>query len=393
MAVRWGVSGIIVLVFAAGLFWWQQPQAPTASAPGGQGADRQVVAVEAAPVETGAISARITFTGSLSPASQFAVASRIPGRLVRLYADLGDSVEPGQVIARLDDEESVQQLEQARAELAVARAGLAEAEASLEAAERSLRRTRELRQQRVASQSELDAAETEVRAQSARLDLSRSQISQQQASVRAAEIRLSYTTLRASWHGDQTPRLVAERYADEGIQLQANTPVVTLVALDPLRGVVFAAEQDYARLRTGQPVTVTSDPLPGRVFEGRISRLAPVFREASRQARVEINVPNPDHLLKPGMFIRAQVEVASRDNATLVPIDALVERDGRHGVFSISDDGEHAEFVAVERGIEEAGRVEILSPALSGRVVTLGQHMLSDGLRIRVAGDDARNDG
>ena len=382
---KFGWLALVLIAAAAAAWWWTQGERSAEPGRPGQAGQQRAVAVEVAPVSQGNIRQWASFTGSLTAASQFDVSTRIAGRLEELLADLGDTVERGQVIARLDDEEVQQDLAQARAELAVARANLAEAEASLEAARRSLNRTRELREQRVASQAELDAAVTEVQAHEARVDLARSQIAQREAALRTAEIRLSYTTVRASWQGPGDTRLVAERYADEGTVLQANSPVLSLVALDPLRAVVFATESDYMRLRTGQQAEIRSDALPGRAFDGEIARLAPVFREASRQAQVEIRVPNPEGLLKPGMFVRARIQVEERDNAQIIPRDALVEREDRRGVFLVENDSDVARWVAVEPGVREGERVEIREPVLEGQVVTLGQHLLSDGIRVHIA--------
>ncbi len=382
---KFGWLALVLIAAAAAAWWWTQGERSAEPGRPGQAGQQRAVAVEVAPVSQGNIRQWASFTGSLTAASQFDVSTRIAGRLEELLADLGDTVERGQVIARLDDEEVQQDLAQARAELAVARANLAEAEASLEAARRSLNRTRELREQRVASQAELDAAVTEVQAHEARVDLARSQIAQREAALRTAEIRLSYTTVRASWQGPGDTRLVAERYADEGTVLQANSPVLSLVALDPLRAVVFATESDYMRLRNGQQAEIRSDALPGRAFDGEIARLAPVFREASRQAQVEIRVPNPEGLLKPGMFVRARIQVEERDNAQIIPRDALVEREDRRGVFLVENDSDVARWVAVEPGVREGERVEIREPVLEGQVVTLGQHLLSDGIRVHIA--------
>ena len=382
-----GVLAGLILLALAGFLWWQASDEDESGRAVRDSGPRPV-AVQTAAVERGSITGWAVFTGSLSPAAQFDVAARTGGRLDELLVDIGDEVKQGQRIARLDDEEEVQQLEQARAELAVARASLAEAEASRDASRRALSRTRELREQRVASQSELDTAETEARAQEARVQLAESQVRQQEAAVRAAEIRLSYTDISARWQGEDSSRVVSQRYADEGTLLQANDPVLSLVSLDPLRGIVFAAERDYAELRIGQQVEVRSDALPGRTFSGELARLAPVFREDSRQAQVEIRVPNPDGELKPGMFIRTRVRIESRDDVTVIPLDAVITHGGETGVFRVADDGERAEFLPLELGIRENGRVEVREPAISGRVVVLGQHLLSDGVPIRPADEE-----
>jgi RND family efflux transporter MFP subunit len=262
------------------------------------------VAVEVAPVERATIREFRTFTGTLHAAARFDVAPKIGGRLVRLEVDLGDRVEQDQVIARLDDDEYVQELEQARAELEVARAGLAEAQSASDARERQYDRIRQLREQRVASQQELDAAEAEAKAQRARVRLALAQVAQRDAALRAAEVRLAYTTIRATWQGDDPSRVVGERFVDEGTTISANTPIVSVLDIERLVAGVFVAERDYPRLSIGQTATVMVDAFPERTFPATILRIAPLFREASRQARVELDVPNPDGLLKPGMFDR-----------------------------------------------------------------------------------------
>ncbi|OOG27715.1 efflux transporter periplasmic adaptor subunit [Thioalkalivibrio denitrificans] len=382
---------IVIALAGAGLWLWlspgDDPAVSPANSPGAavRGSTR-AVAVTVAEVQTRDIREATRFTGSLTAASRVEITPRVSGRLDRIYVDIGDTVRRGDRLASLDTELFEQELQQARAELAVARASLSEAQASLEAARRALTRTRELREQRVASQSELDAAQTEVQAQEARVELARSQIDQREAAVRGAQIRLSYTELFAVWHGEDSERLVAERFADEGAILQANMPVLALVEPNPLRAVVFVTERDYARLRPGQEVVLTTEAYPGETFAGIVSRLAPEFRETSRQARVEINVPNPDLRLRPGMFVEASIRVRHIENATIVPVDALVERGGAPGVFRIMDDdeGPRVRFVPVGTGVRDGNWVEIRSPELDGRVVTLGQHLLSDGSPVQL---------
>ena len=118
-------------------------------------------------------------------------------------------------------------------------------------------------------------------------------------------------------------------------------------------------------------------------FQGRIVRIAPLLQEASRQARVEIEVENQEKLLKPGMFITAQIEYARRANVTVVPYNALAKRNDRQGIFLVDRAAKLARFIAVETGIVEGGRVEIVSPKnLSGYVVTLGHYLLETEGRV-----------
>lgn len=158
--------------------------------------------------------------------------------------------------------------------------------------------------------------------------------------------------------------------------------------ISALRAVFYVVERDYPLLHVGQPARVTLDALPGKVFAGEVSRIAPIFREASRQARVEVKLPNPDGLMKPGMFVKATLELDRAEGAVLVPAAALVRRDGRQGVFLVDED-QRARHVQVRAGIVEENFVQILEPAgLSGKVVVLGQHLLEDGATVRVVEDE-----
>ncbi|NIM95016.1 MAG: efflux RND transporter periplasmic adaptor subunit, partial [Anaerolineales bacterium] len=100
------------------------------------------------------------------------------------------------------------------------------------------------------------------------------------------------------------------------------------------------------------------------------------------QARVEIEIPNPDGILKPGMFVRVQIEFAEHKNVTVVPLSALVKRNGQRGVFLADTQNMKAYFIPVTVGIIDHTLAEVVKPSLSGLVVTLGHHLLEDGSAI-----------
>jgi RND family efflux transporter MFP subunit len=171
---------------------------------------------------------------------------------------------------------------------------------------------------------------------------------------------------------------------DEGQTVAANAPLLLIVELHPIVGVVFVTERDYARLKPGQLVSLTTDAYPGEQFTGRIDRIAPVFRKNTRQARIEMTIDNPQHRLKPGMFIRATVVLARESQATIIPEQALTKRDDRNGVFIISENGQSVIWREVKVGIREGKRVQIEGQGLDGRVVTLGQQLVNDGSPITI---------
>jgi RND family efflux transporter MFP subunit len=323
-------------------------------------------------------------------------APKVAGRLEVLSVDVGDRVEPGQLIAVLDSAEYAQQVEQARAELSVAQASREECISSREVARREFERIEALRAQKVASESEADSVQAQFRVQEAKVKVADAQIAQKEAALRAAEVRLSYTRLTAAWDDGGGARVVGERFIDAGAMLTANTPIVSILDISRVKAVFFATERSYPRLEPGQEVTVFPDALAPRAFRGRIERVAPILREDSRQARVEARLENPDWVLRPGMFVRVEVEFALRPEAVVVPLPAVVRRNGGQGLFQVLRDDEGkavARFVPVTVGVVDGDRAEVLEPAdLAGEVVVSGAHLLEDGtpLRLQAAEGAAR---
>lgn len=191
--------GIVVALMAVALLAWlgytklfQSQEPGQASRPGG------AIAVHVSPVRIDTIRDLRAFSGSLIPRAQFIVAPKIAGRLECLHVDVGDQVRRDQIVARLDDAEHVQQVEQAKAELEVARAQVQEARSDLNIAEKEYLRIESLHAQMVTSQAELDLAHSKYLAQQARLKVAESQVDQRKAALRAAEVRLGYTQVRAT---------------------------------------------------------------------------------------------------------------------------------------------------------------------------------------------------
>lgn len=373
----------LVLVAAVAAFWlYREEVAPEREAP-----ERGRVAVETAEVTTGSIVDTRELTGTLEAQNAFTVAPNIGGRIERIHADIGDVVERGGILVELDDDEARQTVAEAEAALMVARAELGQAESDAELAQREFERTRTLAQRDLASQSDLDAARAQASAERARVAVAEARVREREAGLGAARVRLSYTEVRATWPEGNAEYVVGERMVSRGDSVGVNDPLLSLLSIDPLKAVVFAPERDYPALARGQSTRVTADALPEQVFAGEIARLAPRFDEASRQARVEVRVPNDDRRLKPGMFVTVRIEVARADDVTLVPVGALTRLRGERGVYRVvdGDEGPRARFVPVTLGIESDDEVEIRAPDLDGRVVTLGHQLLEDDARIRIA--------
>lgn len=370
-------------VILGGLFYAYQGPATSER----KGKEKRPIPVEVATIQRGPIEERRTFSGTLESPAELLVAPKVSGRVMRLAADIGDSVFRGQVVAELDNDEYVQALAQAKADLLVAEANRGEAETTLEIAVRELNRVEVLRTQGITSASQYDTVVANHLQKKAQLEVAAAQLARAKATIESARIRLGYTTIKAEWTGGDDRRVLAERYVDEGETVSAGQKLLSIVELDPLTGVIFVTEKDYTGLQIGQSALLFTDAFPGKRFDGHIERIAPVFRETSRQARIELRVANRGQLLKPGMFIRANVVLAQVGETTVVPESALTTRHNGTGVFLLIEENHTVSWHPVTVGIRDGERVQIEGEGLSGRVVTLGQQLLDDGSTVAVSRD------
>lgn len=375
----WKKIAIPFLLAVAALAFWLLlgHQAPVDT--DNRGVSPQAVPVEVSPIERGPMELRRTFSGALEAPAELLVAPKVGGRVERLMVNLADSVTRGQLVAELDNDEYVQELARAKAELAVAKAILVEAASDLQIAGRELTRMSRLRERGVVSEADLDTARATRLARQAQREVAKAGVVRAEAALETARIRLGYTRISADWSAGAAHRVVAERLVDEGQTVAAHTPLLRIIELDPLQAVIYVSERDYGRLQPGQAVELNSDSYPEQRFAGKIVRISPMFREATRQARVEIAVANPDQRLKPGMFVRATVVLEQVAAAVSVPEQAVTSRSDRTGIFLVSEDGSRALWREVTVGLRDGERVQLLDEGLSGWVVTLGQQLIDDG--------------
>jgi RND family efflux transporter MFP subunit len=332
------------------------------------------VAVETDSVRFGPIREIREFTGSVYPYNQYVVAPKVAGRVVEIRKRIGDRVSPGELIARIDDAEYQQAVREAEANLKIAEASVGDARSQLDLARDQKERMDTLRAKELASSAEFDAAVSDYSAKESRYRLAVAQVEQREASLESSKIRLGYTRLTASRAG-----YVGERFVDEGALLAPNAAVVSIIEISSVIVRTTITERDYRLIAAGQPADVSVDAFASRVFSGRVSRIAPMLLEDSRVAQMEVEVKNDSLFLKPGMFARVRVMIASKDRARIVPTKSIVTREGETGVYIVSENESVARYVPVATGIVTPDITEILSPALEGRVVTLGQHLLEDG--------------
>ena len=406
MIARYLAAILLVALGAAGVLVYQRvaPAGETGQArpggggpggfgpgggPGGFGA--QPLLVDSAGVARADVAEQLQLVGNLIGAASVEVAPKINGRLRRIDVRLGDPVARGQEVARIEDDELRQQVNQAEASFEVARATVRQREADLVLAQTTRERSQSLFSGALVSRQELDDAEARYQAANAQLDLARAQFDE--AGARLEELRIN---LENSVTVSPVDGFIGRRYLDPGAYVTSNTAVVSVVDIRLVRMVANLVERDLRLVEVGVRARIEVDAFPFEAFDGRVARIAPVLDPATRTAEIEIEVPNPDFRLKPGMYARVNLVVGNKSQALVVPREAVVIRTTARGVFRVDAGGGSptAQFVALVTGLEDERHVEVIDGVAEGDlVVTTGAAGLQHGDPILLADAGVRGGG
>jgi HlyD family secretion protein len=327
------------------------------------GGFRPPMTVELAKVSRGRIAAYLSVVGNLVGEATVEVVPKTGGRLTAVNVKLGDRVRRGQVVARIEDREIVEQVRQAEASHKVAEATIRQREADLELAKTNVERSRNLFGRQLLPKQTLDDSEARYSAAVAQLDLAHAQMAQSAARLQELQINLANTNVTSPVDG-----FVAKRNADPGAWVSQQAGVASVVDISSLRLVANVTEKDLRMVSPGDPAVVEVDAFPGEKFNGKIARVSPILDPATRTAPMEIEIPNAQYRLKPGMYARVTLEVETKDNALLIPKVSLVDSEGQRGVYQANQEN-RAQFKPVKVGLEDNERAEILDGLAEGETV------------------------
>lgn len=375
------VPGIALLALVGFRFYQAaKSQSETQSGPRGQGGTR-VEAVETGFVEVGKLNEKISLVGSLKAKELVDVNPKVAGRIVQMKVDTGHPVRSGALLAVIEDAEIEQQVERSKASMAVNEASISQREAELANAKAELDRQERLLEAGLISRQQFEAVQTRFRVAQSQLELARAQKRQSEAERRELDILHGQTRVYAPMSG-----IIAKRHVDVGAMVNPSVPIVTVVNVSTMVIYANAPERDVARIKLGLPATVTFDSLPGQRYEGRVMRISPVLDPQTRNGTVEIEIDNRDGALKAEMFARSEVDLGTTREATLIPRDALVYRGEQPGVYLLASGT--AKFQAVETGLNQGDRIEVIAGVKEGEVVvTRGANLIKDGDPVKVEGN------
>lgn len=313
------------------------------------------VTVETAEVHATPLRSSVKAVGTLIAEASATLRAEVPGQIVALHFSEGQQVSRGARLFSID--------------ATVLEADVNEARANAERSEAAFNRARELFEKQLISGTDYDAARANYDVDAARLN--------------SSQARLSKTVIRAPFEG-----FVGLRRINVGDYATIGQELVDVVRLDPLRVDFSLPETLLAKLRPNLPIEVTVDAYPNEVFVGYIAAVAPQADRQGHSIEVRGNLPNSELKLRPGLFVRVDVAFGVKENAIVIPEEAIWPIGQDKTVYVVIDGKAQQRVVTI--GERQPGAVEILSGLEVGEViVTAGQMKLYDGAAVTSASSGA----
>lgn len=336
------VGAVIAILVIGFLTLGRKDKASAANAGAGGAAAGGPASMPPMPVDVDTARVRpitdaVRATGRIEALQAVQLRSDEQGRITGLLFHEGQYVAKGAALVKIDD--------------AMLRAQAERADADRDLAQQQLARVRRLREQNAAPPADLERAEAAARTANAALSL--------------LQLQIARTVVRAPFSG-----AVGQRFVSVGDYVTNASPLLTLQSVDPQRAVIEVPERHAASLRQGQTVEFTVAAEPQRKFAARVDFIDPVVESTNRTITVKGLAPNPDRVLKPGMFIEARLATSVRQNAVVIPEDA-VQPLRTANIAWVVDKGKASRRV-VQLGVRSQGFVEVLSGVKAGELVVVG---------------------
>ena len=352
------IVAVVGIVAASGLAWWSQNKSqPVAPMPTGTAASAKPPAVDVAKVEVMRLTDDTQAVGSLRSRQGVVLRPEISGRITQLNFKDGDRVRKGQVLVQLDDQLPLAQVQQSRAELSIAVANHV--------------RNKDLVAQNFISQRSVEESAAALEVAQAKLALS---------TATAARLKIL-----APFDG-----MTGIRVVNVGDYLKDGADIVNVEDIDAVFVDFRLPERFQSKVKKGQTASVNLDALPGQKFIALIQAVDPLIDANGRSVGVRGCIDNRQLLLRPGMFARVTSVFGERDNAKVIPEEAIVPLGGKAYVIRLkpgaTSEARVSERVEVKLGIRRPGKVEILDGLDAGDTVIIAgqQRIQRDGTEVKV---------
>jgi RND family efflux transporter MFP subunit len=380
----------VVVAFIAGYLPHRRRESMLAAESKNAAASLPTVTVAA--VRRASAKVGLALPGSIQASTEAAVLARADGYIKRRYADIGDRVQAGQLLAELEAPELGQQVLQAKGVMNQARSALEQTIANLdqgksneELARVTASRWQNLVAKGAVSRQENDQYQTQSKAQAANVQAlekavaaARDSVSSAAANVQRLTELQSYEKVRAPFAG-----VITQRNVDVGtLVTNSSTLLFRIAQTNMLRTYINVPQSDADSVRVGQPATLSIPDLPGRLFGGAVSRTANSLDPSTRTLLVEVQAPNPQGVLMPGMYARVNLTAERKNQPLLIPGDTLVVRPDGPQVALVRDD-KTVHFQLIQLGRDYGDQIEVVSGLQENqRVVVNPGDTVREGVKV-----------
>jgi RND family efflux transporter MFP subunit len=332
------------------------------------------------------LSRKITQPANVEPMIQATLYAKAAGYLKWIKIDIGDSVKEGEVIAEIDIPEMVKEYDRVKANLREAYASYEKAKADYTLQKLTYQRTKGTWDEEpgAVAKQDVDVAGAKLELAKANINSEKAKIDNAEADMKRIEALLEYAKIKAPFDG-----VITKRFADPGALIRDATsnnsvsPVVTIMHINTVRVFTDIPEPDVPFVKKGNQASLVVDALSEREFSGTVIRFAEALNPATRTMRIEIDIPNPDHILLPGMFGNLILNLEVHKNAIVIPATALIVEKDKTFVYKVANG--KVEKVEIKTGIDDGIQVEVIQ-GLTGNedIVVKGKNTVSDGEIIKV---------
>jgi RND family efflux transporter MFP subunit len=343
--IVFGASALLLLAGGLALGGWRHYQSRLAVAATGQESRTRVPDVRVATVRAGTGKITVTLPATTTAFEAANIFARTNGYIEKRYVDIGDRVKAGALLVDITAPELDHQIAQAKATLAQDQAALQQTQASRELADVTNGRDSKLVKQGWLTLQQGDNDRLTLKAQQAAVAVAQSNIAAQEAQIRILEQEKAYQRVVAPFDG-----VITQRNIDNGsLVTSGSTFMYTLMHPDVIRTQVFVPQDEAFGLGPGVDAVIRVPEIPDRTFPGKVTRIASALQPGSRTLLTEIDVPNPDGALSPGIYCTVELLIPRKTPSMIIPADAVVfDENGLH-VAVVKDGIAHLQKITIAR--------------------------------------------
>jgi RND family efflux transporter MFP subunit len=377
-----GLAVLTVLGTALGIGVWQHHSLNAEVMATAQQQRDFVPSVRTAPVRASATTRSVTWPGTTEAFAQANIYARASGYIAKRTVDIGSRVKAGDLLVEITAPELEHQIAQAEGNLAQLQASLQQAKANRDLAQVTWDRDSKLLQQGWVTQQQGDTDRLNLEAREAAVSVADANITAQQAQLRVLSQQKAYQSVTAPFDG-----VITQRNIDIGALVQADatsgTFMFTLMQSDVMRIQLYVPQDEAFGIEPGVAAIVRVPEMPGRDFPGTVTRIATALQPGTRTLLTEIDVPNPDQALSPGVYCNVELKIPRKTPSLIVPSEAIIfNREGlsvmvvENGVARVHHVNVVRDFgttVEVNSGVKDSDQV-ILNPPVD----------LTDGHKVQV---------